>query len=704
MSIKYLLLLLPVIFAAQLCRAQRNSLAKAENHLNQFEYAAAANAYEQIIKANPSNIMVMEKLALCYEKLNNTDKSEHWLSKICSRENVDAKFLKQYAATLAANNKHALSITWYKKYSEQNPDATVKKIIAAFENLQQFYQDSSYYTIEVLPVNSEQSDFSPVFFRDGILFCSARTSAKGPKYAWDNSAFIDLYFTNDQQPPVRFHENINSSLHEGPATVTTGSDTLYFTRNSKTKNASGVLTLKIFYSVFKNGAWQRPTPFALNADAHSTGHPALAPNGKLYFVSDMPGGFGGTDLYWTQQINGHWSTPVNLGPKINTTGNEMFPFIDDKGDLYFASNLHAGLGGLDIFHAKANDEKFDNPVNMGYPVNSSKDDFGFIVRNRKGYFSSNRGHDSNDDNLYSVTIDKSKQLNFVAVDDGQTTLTDFVVQIIESDQAPKEVLVPNVLTSKFDTEKTYKVLCRKEGYAEITLALDKAEFRSFSNDQTITLTLPAISKNIALVAVSEDAKVLPHATFVIQNNATGTVNTLTSDDHGMVNVTLTGRDNVDIKVSKANHKTGVRTITAEESKLFSKDERVTITLLPTSALFDKKEIGQLIEMDIKYDVGKFNIRKDASKELDRLIAYLKKHPTLKVELGSHTDARGKDDANLALSQKRAAAAAHYVSSKGISSSRIIPVGYGETDLKLKDARTEDEHQQNRRTTVKVIGL
>jgi outer membrane protein OmpA-like peptidoglycan-associated protein/tetratricopeptide (TPR) repeat protein len=701
---KHLLLLLLVIFEAQLCSAQKNSLAKAENHLNQFEYVAAADAYEQIIKANPANTTVMEKLALCYEKLNDTDKSEHWLAKICSRENVDAKFLKQYAATLAANNKHALSITWYKKYNEKNPDAAVTRIIAALENLHQFYQDSSYYTIELLSLNSGQSDFSPAFFRDGILFCSARTSAKGPKYAWDNSAFIDLYYTNHQQPPVRFHGNINSSVHEGPATATTGSDTLYFTRNSKTKNASGILTLKIFYSAFKNGTWQKPQPFTLNADAYSTGHPALAHNGKLYFVSDMPGGFGGTDLYWTQQINGHWSTPVNLGPAINTTGNEMFPFIDEKGDLYFASNLHAGLGGLDIFHAKAHDEQFDNPVNMGYPVNSSKDDFGFIVRNTKGYFSSNRGNDSSDDNLYSVTIDESKQLRFVAVDDRQTPLTDFIVQITENGQALKEVSVPNVLTNKFNSEKTYKIHCRKEGYEEITLALGKTEFMNFSNQQTITLTLPAISKNIVLVAVSEDEKVLPHATFIIQNNATGTVTTLTSDDRGMVNLTLTGRDNVDINVSKANHKTGRKTITTEELKLFSKDQQVTITLLPTSALFDKKEIGQLIEMDIKYDVGKFNIRKDASKELDRLIAYLKKHPTLKVELGSHTDARGKDDANLTLSQKRAASAAHYVSSKGIASSRIIPVGYGETDLKLKDAQTEDEHQQNRRTTVKVIGL
>lgn len=389
-------------------QAQNIQHIQAERQLENLDYVAARDIYENILLTYPGDKKAMQNIILCYNKLNNIAQAEMWLARLCEHEPVDPRYVKMYAEVLTSRGNYTESITWYKKYVASSGDKIVEKIIASYETIDRFFTDSSLYKIENLAINSRQSDFAPAFYKDGIVFCSSRTNTQSNA---KQSAYIDLYALEDMNSsPENLGKTINTPFHEGPAVFSKNFDTLYFTRNVYSNKRAlrdaqeEVVQFKIVYSVLKDGQWQKAKDIAVGDNQYSMGHPALSPDGKLYFVSDMPGGYGGTDLYYMQLDHGQWASPVNLGPLVNTAGNEMFPFIDDVGNLYFASSGHAGLGGLDIFSSLQQNGSFSAPKNMGYPINSSYDDFGLIVKNNAtGFFSSNRGSLSQDDNIYSFT-------------------------------------------------------------------------------------------------------------------------------------------------------------------------------------------------------------------------------------------------------------------------------------------------------------
>lgn len=706
---KTLLFLLVQLTILHVCVAQRGQLKQAQARINQFEYAAAAQMLEKMALHDPLNKDIIKNLVLCYSKLNDPYKSEIWLSSICRQSNPEPVYVKMYAQALAANKNYSESVVWYKKYQAIKTDDDISQIIAGYEKMNTFYQDSSLYLIKKLSYNSDQPDFSPAFFKDGILFCSARETSNRSTYAWNNSAYIDLYYIkNNGTSPIAFDKPVNSKMHEGPATLSTQNDTLFFTRNNyegkrQSSSSDGVVKLKIYYSVLKNGTWMKEQSFQFNSNEYSTGHPALSPDHKLYFVFDMPGGNGGTDIYWTKLTNGHWSTPVNLGPKINTPGNEMFPFVDKEGNLYFSSNVRAGLGGLDIFYAKINGDDFSEPANMGYPINSSKDDFGLIIDHNSGYFSSNRGHDPKDDNLYSFSITRSKLLHIRLADNHGTALENFTIQIAQSDNSSMFKEVNKAFTMEFSTDHHYTIKCAKEGYQEKSLVIDRDQLIAKNDNDTITIITDSAGKKLSVALLSPDQKPIKNGEVQIKNLVTGQLMTLRSDDQGFVSMELSQIQDYEITATKTGFKTKISNLSAAEIGMLPAGASIPVILTSATALFEKNEIGQVIELDIKYDVNKSDIRPDAAKELDKLVAFLNKNSNVKVELGSHTDARGTEEANHILSQKRAESSVRYIVSKGISRERLVPLGYGESDLKIKNATSEADHQQNRRTSVKIIG-
>lgn len=604
---------------------QHASLKKADSYFDQFQFAKAAERYEKILAVDSTSMKAMNQLVLCYSKLNNPENAEKWLYKICNTENVRAEDLKRYAQVLAENGKYEASAQWYQKYLSAASDDHAARTVASYQSLQTFYSDSSFYKIKPFAANSDQSDFGPTFYKDGIVFCSARkTGKKSNIYSWDGSEFIDLYFAKENvATAVRLGKPINSVLHEGPASFSDNGDTIYFTRNntSNQNKTNRVVRLKLYYSVLLNGQWSKEKEFSFNSNEYSMGHPTLSKDGKLFFVSDQPGGIGGTDIYYTALINGVWAEPVNVGNKINTSGNEMFPFVDDQGNLYFASDTHPGLGGLDIFYSKLENGEYTTPKNMGWPVNTSKDDFGMIIQGDLGYFSSNRGAQPQDDNIYQVVISRNKSIQIVAVSESGLELKDFQLTIKEGEKSSTENIF-SLFDGKFNCEKNYVIECSKNGYEKQTLLLHAEQLKRLLNNEKL-----------------------------------------------------------EIKLTEATR---------------------LVNLQPEPVLFEKNEVGQEVELEIRYDVNKSNIRPDAACELDKLVVFLQKNPNVKVELGSHTDARGGHEANHQLSQRRAQAAVRYLVSKGIASQQLVPVGFGETDLKIKNAATEADHQQNRRTTVKIV--
>jgi len=273
--------------------------------------------------------------------------------------------------------------------------------------------ESGRFKIKNLSINTKYSDFGTSFYGNShVVFSSPKNNKSLIKTVWkpNKQRYLDLYIGSidtdgeiiEKQQLLR---EINSKYHQAKVVFTKDLRTIYFTGN----DSKNTVNLQLFKaSVAADGKWINLVKLPFNSDQYSTGHPALSPdNKKLYFISDRPGTFGKTDIYVVDiHEDGTYGKPKNLGPKINTVHNEMFPFISNDHTLYFSSKGHSSIGGLDIFASKANIIGFSQPVNLGIPVNSEKDDFAFIIDSKKmrGYFSSNREKGKGDDDIYSVKL------------------------------------------------------------------------------------------------------------------------------------------------------------------------------------------------------------------------------------------------------------------------------------------------------------
>ena len=267
------------------------------------------------------------------------------------------------------------------------------------------YPDSADWKVWQLGINSRFNDFSPVLYKNGIVLSSDRENDFGIVH-YDRKTkkqLLDVYFSEALDSfryatPSGLSKMVNTPFHDGPACFTPDGKKVYFTSSGRTQQKKN---LKIFFCELKDGDWSEAQPFNLNNSSYSVAHPAFSPDGLIiYFASDMPGGIGGTDLYQSQRMDGGWGPPKNMGPEINTSGNERFPFIDKNGVLYFASDGWEGVGKLDLFSARKRTGGAFEVLNMGYPFNSTSDDFGFACDSTggKGFFSSNRG--GSDDNIF----------------------------------------------------------------------------------------------------------------------------------------------------------------------------------------------------------------------------------------------------------------------------------------------------------------
>jgi outer membrane protein OmpA-like peptidoglycan-associated protein len=700
-------LIISIILISAFLSLHAQSIKKADAIFEEMQYARAAELYNEFLTKNPGNRHAVENIAKCYVKLNDTENAERWLSTLCNMGTVDAGFYKMYGDALASNMKYPDAKQWYDRYLSSVADASVKGIVSGLQQPASFFEDSAFCKISLAPFNSNAADFSPMFTDNGLIFCSSReTSKHNRKYEWDNSAYIDLFSVSaTSNVAVPLGKPVNTALHEGPASLSVKGDTLFFTRNDNDVPVKGETTiqLKIYYTIKNDGVWGKEKPFELNNKLYSTGHPAVGKNGQLFFVANMPGGFGGTDLYMTFRKNGSWAHPINLGPQVNTAGNEMFPFVDNKGTLYFSSNALPGLGGLDIFKGIQKDGRFIGAENMGFPINSSKDDFGFIIEGNEGYFSSNRNSAKpNDDNIYSFMMSKNRELGIRASSVNEP-LNEFSIAIKTSETETSQKVVGGIFRDNFNADSAYRVTVSKSGYKSKTIEVTKEVLAGHKHGEVITVDLERLPKKLAVILESVDKKRIAFGQIEVTNETSSPV-IFDSGKEGFVVLEFDPSKSYELTGSRTNFRKTTVTLTPTEFMQLPDSASVAIALSIPPTLFEKNEIGQVIELDIRYDVNKFNIRKDAARELEKLIVYLKKNQTVKVELGSHTDARGSDGPNMKLSQKRAAAAAAFIVSKGISSSRVIPVGYGKNDLKVKAATTEEEHQQNRRTTVKIVGV
>ncbi|WP_066834125.1 OmpA family protein [Rufibacter ruber] len=588
-------------------------------------------------------------------------KAEEWYAKVVAMPEADPVNIFYYAEALRSNGKYFEAKTQYQNYAMKVPaqaamaNAKAQACDAALKLLE---EPASAIVVNETAINSGNADFSPTPYQNGIIFASDRGGAASSgkdkeerTYGWTGRPFLQMFYAQRNedstwQLPVMVDESLNSKYHDGTAAVDSSNTTLYFTRTNmvkvKNKNINTdptswvkkplsndyVNRLEIYSAQQDSGKWSNVKPFEYNkVTEYSVGHPALSPDGQvMYFVSDKPGGYGETDIYYTEkQADGSWGQPVNAGSTINTVGKEMFPAFDQQGNLYFSSDTHSGFGGLDVFRAKGSRSTWSKPENLRAPVNSPKDDFGLaFMPNQKnelvGYMSSNRDSNNGTDDIYSFKLLSNAVL---------------LVTTLERIQMPSK--------------------------------------------KSTTQPLPDVRLKLAIQGTTDSTIAF-------------------SDRNGEYLYGVMKGNIYELMGEKFGYLSQSATVNIDTTSL-SDTTRVTL-------IFDKSTVNQSIIIEnIYYDLDKWNIRPDAAAELNKLVRTLKDNPSIKIELGAHTDSREGQGYNQLLSERRAQSAVEYLVSQGIARNRLTWRGYGETRLVNKCADgvecPEDMHQMNRRTEFKI---
>ena len=487
---RQLLLCLAIIsFLSNSGFAQKAKIAAADKKYNSYAYIDAIQTYERLAEKGYQSVEMFEKLGNAYYFNSDFEKAVQSYEKLYQLQSELApEYFYRYAQSLKAIGKEKEAATILAKFeNKSSDDSRSKRLKNNTDYLEDIKANVGIYTIENAGINSKYSDYGSTIVDNKLIFTSARdTGGVGQrKHAWTGEHFTNLYAAGVNgelipSNPVRYDANVNSKFHEATPVFTKDGNTMYFTRNNyldgkKGKDANKVTLLKIYKATLVNNRWTNVTELPFNSNNFSTAHPALSPDEQtLYFASDRPGTIGQSDLYKVAiNSNGTYGEPINLGVEINTEGRETFPFVTKDNQLYFASDGHPGLGGLDVFTTKINnDGSFGEVENDGAEVNSPKDDFGYYRDSEinKGFFSSNRDGGLGSDDIYRFTSkDKCKQILKGIVTDSATGETLAGVQLILLNKQYKviaETTSDALGYYAFDVNcrKTYHIRANKKDY------------------------------------------------------------------------------------------------------------------------------------------------------------------------------------------------------------------------------------------------
>jgi tetratricopeptide (TPR) repeat protein len=406
---------------ALLSEKEQRKVEVADQLLIDKNYSKASTLYQELLEKNESNAYLKLRMAETWVGLHNPHEAREWYIQVFGKTGHDVPddvlpvHMYQYAGILLTDGKTDEALYWYELYRQRNPDDTrAARKIEGIKSIVSLKQAAPAYAIGGTSLNSTYADFSPAYYGRGLVFVSGRARAEA-KGSGEDAAFLDLYYSDvlsdgSLSEAKKFSDAINTDFNEGPCIFYGKDKRLIFTRNNlkgkrRVEDEDVVVQLQLFNSDMDTvtNTWKKPELLSINSDRYSIGHPAISSDGQhLYFSSNMPGNYGDTDLYVSDQVNGTWSEPKNLGAMVNTEGSEMFPFLHADSVLYFASDGHGGFGGLDIYRYSIPRQKLEN---IGAPINGGYDDFGLILdaTGETGYFSSSRnqsGGDKNDDIFY----------------------------------------------------------------------------------------------------------------------------------------------------------------------------------------------------------------------------------------------------------------------------------------------------------------
>ncbi len=630
-------------------------------------------------------------------------------------------------------------------------------------------------------INSDKWEYAPVFYKEGLVFTT--TQNEKLKYSVEDTRIGENVMSiwkatrnseGELENPGPLAKELLSDMHESAVAFNSTGEVIYFTRNDKnaTSQTSGSLNLKqlnIYSAQLVDGRWTNITKMPFNEDGYNTKHPTLHPDEEeLYFSSDRPGGYGNYDLYVIRKIGGEWSSPINLGPQVNTPSDEAFPFIHPNNTLYFASNGHAGMGKADLYYTTKNREIWRRPTNLGEPFNSSSDDFALILdRDQKnGYFSSDRSGGQGGDDIYSFKVE-GKVVGggdeiLVTVIDGisNQSIEGAIVEYINLN----EVIMGNgsetialdrpangqgnfsfKVNSKAATNGLsdaegkyilsvpggqYALKVSKEGYVPYQLLFDVPSNTNDNNTYIVPLDKAVNCVPMSGVITSGG---VPQSgvNVVIRDESSGEETPVITDGSGNYEACLKCGRKYKVFAQKGQSSSGSLQISTIDqpcnSDLVLDNKNLDLNTsggfangTPGGGYEFRDENGNIVVgapvkegsiillPNVYYNFNDADLRPDAMVDLELVKKMLEMYPSMQVQLVSHTDSRGGEGYNQSLSERRSNRAVDYLVDMGVDRSRVTPIGMGERKPRNRCVNgrrcSESEHQENRRTEVVIVEL
>lgn len=628
------------------------------------QYAVAIPMFEKEYKKEKDvnqKGRIAYQLAESYRKVNDPQNAADWYRKAQDNRYGKDTDLK-YAEMLLQLEDYEEAKQAFRSAGRYAGDARMyREQMYACDAAQRWLKeaDSSEYKVTSLATNNTATDFAPVVYAPNQLIISSDRVEEDEKenYKWTGDKFFDLYLLDIESNTVELfeQEKLDDAYHQGNLVFTPDKTAVFFTECGSESKAKFDFCKIMYSTIDATGKWSTPVQLNLGPKAQNYMHPAISLNGEvLIFASDPEEGFGGYDLYYSIKIKdtkNEWSEPINMGNNINTKGNDVFPFID-RDTLYFSSDGHVGMGGLDIFRVENKAQRWQRPQNLKAPINSGGDDFGFIIDEgglkkegiqQMGYFSSNRMGGKGSDDIYRFQYEPK------------------IVPVVPQD-TPEIIFTINLA-----------------GIAKERILADPTNPNS------------AVTGYQNLMGAS------------IQISSEDTVYTVGSDIDGSFYGTLKADASYELKATKQGYFTESMTLSTNGIVLTEENPDTTINVeMALTKIVTNQEI---VLENIYYDLDKAEIREDAKPTLDSLVMLLKANPTLNIQLSSHTDCQGAASYNERLSQRRAESAVQYLIQKEVNADRLTAKGYGESRLadecKCNEC-TPAQHQTNRRTTFLIL--
>lgn len=591
------------------------------------------------------------------------------------------------------------------------------------EKQKKFTKNADAYTVEFMPFNSNTSDFSGCYFRDAIVFSSTREKPWFNKKADNGENYAHLYTTQKNArgkylKPKPFMGDLTTKYNDGPVSFTSDFSAVYFARINQKKSkraADGNYKMQMFMATLNQNGFDSVAVMPFNNSEYNVAHPAISPDGQLlFFTSDRPGGKGGMDIYMCRKEQGNWSAPVNLGDKVNTASDDAFPFVSADNKLYFSTSGLDGMGGMDVYEAFLKNGQVTKVYNMGAPVNSEKDDFGFYLGSdlKTGFVSSNRREGETGDDIYEVhvlrEVKRGKTVKLQVSNENHQPLPRTLVLVNSTDSLYTDST--GSCEKELEDGRMYEMRFLRSDCFEFSITLSGENSTDDVFTKKIQMTTDPKLRLVAQVRDLKTGLLLDGVSLRITDSSSGKVLPDLAFADGDYSLRLNDKKIGDrvvytLQIDKPGYLS--KTVTLRHTLATPGDVRLhELTDLSIGKAEVGMDLAKMIDLQpIYFDLGKAAIRKDAALELDKIVAIMNRYPNMSIELGSHTDCRSGAAANLKLSTARAKASAAYIVKKGIAKTRITGKGYGESKLlnncacegKTQSNCSEEEHTKNRRT-------